>query len=625
MKVHFTGLMIALFVTCFSNQPVAANPTSADPSKPLATHNTFPGAAPLAEKLYGEFESLLAAIEKLENGVKAKGADSLSYKPLATLKSNINQSHRGSDRLTMMGEPAGYDLYLRFHVLAHRTNLLVLSFMNTRQGQVMTQKILTQLPRRAVATQRASEKVIAMASSQPAEAEAAADKMSIERDSWENFIPIDQRGAYTPPYAEAREAADRAMRPQRIADARKVFDEAIATNLPSINELNRWVDEVTGQLRVTGNASVEGKVDVGGVEVMEELSRRWGIGHAGLQRVQGLRWAIQSHANATSLTSGSSYPSSYSTSSQAAPSDDTSLEADAWTAAAVVAMAKIIAADTESITIEKVPAAHQRYLSAIAGIATLGSSDLIIAKTDEPLKRLAAKNPAYAESVSAYESATADVLEFDRRATQQASMTWTSTKSVDQFVREAARSVGVSPGLFPESSTVPLAATLSYPADETMRVIGARITDATSSSPPVMAENVIRIAPSSRSSAVTYAIRTYGTIPAVTCPEPWNRWNREQMLVSDAFQPLTITALHAVSNPAMGNYAMVIGPVVSAQLESLITRFAGMSDAGAIIVPRGTVPTSDTESSMMNQMVIRVDIDPMFMLTETAVINAPAK
>jgi hypothetical protein len=597
--------------------PVAsvANPTTRDATKPLATHNTVAEAGALSTSLYTLAMEAEKFVSQSEETLKKKGPMSLQPKLLSQWKGKVNQAYREAEYLQTMGEPASADLLIRLNSASTRLNPLIQAYASTPRGGVLSASIQQQLQKQQPGREKEYARIQGLVEAkQFAEAQKAIDKIGTELDESIHFIGLVERQPFLNPYAATRSQIDRPMSSIRIATARKAFEDAIAANRPDPAALNAWVANATGQLKSTGKATVDGKADLSGPQVLEALSQRWGAGHGGLQRVQGLRWALRWHRDGGTVGYGDGNDGGL-------PSDPTLSEATAWNDAAIAAISAIIIAGSESVPAADVPSQHQKYVTVLAAMAELGESEKIQLKGNEALASLLAKNSVYQSSVKNYEAATRDLMIFQSRIAQEMANTLSqSYGSADTVVRENSRAQGMTPGLYPENAAAPALATLYASADQIMLAIGPKLIGKTA-----RGDGVTRISPTSKTSAIDFNTRTYGTTVAVTIPELQMAQMKQNLLVDDTHGPLSIAATKALDSAVMGNYVAVGGTIVSAQLESMIARFISMSDGAAIVVPRGSTVAGTTEQTMMNQMAVRIDIDPTWVQYDLGVFKVPGK
>ncbi len=592
---------------------VHANPTTRDMTKPLATHNTIPESAASAAAIY----EICIAAEKFvlqsEETLAKKGPDALQAKLLGTWKSKVNQGIRDAEILRLMGEPASADMLMRLNDYTTRLNNVIVRYWGTRAGTSLGHKIQAQLQKQAKSRDREYEKIRGMAEAKNfVEAEKAINQIAMELDEVIHFIGPQERQPFLVPYTATRGMIDPAMMQIRSAEANQKMTQAIDAMKPDEAMLSTWVDTAAGQLRSAGKATLEGKGEATGPLVLEALSEKWGAGHAAYQRIQGIRWALKWHRDGATVGYGDTTQSE---------SDPTYSEASAWTKAVLSAIPVIIKADAESIQPGDVALRHQQYLAALAKMASLGESKAVMTAGNDALQSLLAKNSVYETSIKNYEAATRDLFTFQSRIIKETAAVLTQQYGpVDAVVREASRAVGTNPGLYPENPTVPVSATLNAPAHLTLASIGPRIVGK-----KAQVTGVLRISPTSQTSAVEFVGRTYGTIPAITLPESQIRQLKEDLLVDDAHPPLTFAAAKAIQSVTLGNYSAAGGTLAGAQIEMMITRFAPMSPAASIIVPRGGVIGAGTSNSMMNQVAVRIDLDPAWIQHDLGIYRIPGK
>ena len=190
----------------------------------------------------------------------------------------------------------------------------------------------------------------------------------------------------------------------------------------------------------------------------------------------------------------------------------------------------------------------------------------------------------------------------------------------DDVVRENSRCVGTRPGLYLEDRTAQQSATLLHQADLTLvenspKWLGKKI----------RFDGVRRISPTSKTAAAQFNIRTYGTVIAMPLPEIPLRQMKVDLLVDDTHPPLSIRSTKAISSAEMGSYSAAGGTIVAGQIESMITRFISISDSAAIMVPRGIVLAGSSERPMLDQLAVRVDVDPSWMQHDLGIYRIPGK
>ncbi len=607
MKPLFTVCLLITYLIAPTRS--LANPSTADINKPLATHNTIPEAAAKAAALYAYWQTYLTAMQPAEKVVETQ-PDKMQPGLIAKHRGLVGQALRETEILRLMGEPAATDLQMRFVEATYRLNHMADHYARTPEGQKYRAKVLLQLRRSFEDRAKECAQIVATAKSgKYEEAEKGANKVSMQMDEAIYFLSLEERKPFWSDWFAARAAVDKPMNKIRAAMYREKMLAAIQLSQPNIAELESWIDTVAGELRTGGMATVDGQ-SIAGPQVLQTLSDRQGKGHAGLQRIQALRWALRWHTDNGDGNGGND------------ESDPTRQEAITWTSAIVAGMSKIVEADAQSVLPADVAARHQAYLKVVNQMASLASSRKFEDQANESLAGLIARNSVYESSVKNYDLATRDLMIFQSRIAKQLATELTKQYPIaDTAVRESTRSENAGPGLYPADRNVFVLATLSYPSNKTMEVIALKLVGQ-----KAMLNNVLRVSPTGKLAAGEYNVRTYGAVPAFAIPEPAIEQLKASLLVDENHPPLTLTAYHAIDAATTGNYAAVGGTVISAQLESAITRFATMTDSIAIIVPRGTTPVgTDERISMMNQMVVRLDVDPAWVRHDLGVVRIAGK
>jgi hypothetical protein len=576
--------------------PTAANPTTREPDKPLATHQSLPGAAELAAETEVIVSELTRLSEEIDRVMADAGPGRLPAKKLAAAIPKVLRARRNQAQLLVLGEPIGVDLSLRLQPAADKLANACLAYGNSqpRVRSAMTQQMQKRQPDRL----KQYEKVVGLAKNQQwAEAEKLllpiGDQLSAEM--W--FIPLTDREPFYFPYAAANSAVESPMRQIRLAEAQQQIESLIAEISPDTAALTAWVESVAGQLSSGGVAAWDDAPAVAGPQVFDELVNRFIDGHTAFQRIAALRWIHRSQTGQSSY-SGTAIPA------EASPLGDASL----WTTTSVLAMASIIKADASSVQAGDVPARHQAYLERVAMVLPRIAAPGAEAEIAKAMQTLSKVNSVYEESVKRYTAATRDVIAFRSRiSAAQARRLQTDFVPADAVVREAMTTGPTSRGLYLEGVHAGTAATLLDSASKIMAVNGAQLVNR-----KVRVNRVVRISPESRSSAAPLTNRAYATVAALPpIAQEVERLKRD-LLVDDAYLPLDMTSSIAVRSAELGDYVSVGGNVVSAQLESMIARFAKLPPAASSIIPAGEVVSLATESDPMSQMVVRVDVMPIW-------------
>ncbi len=575
--------------------PAIANPSSRDASRALAIHATVPEATALAasaQAIADEADKFLALSEAT---AQKRGPDGLSPKQLSYFRGNIPVASLNAGRLQIMGEPIAADLSLRLTSLQGRTQELVRAYMSTPAGSALRPKLIGQLAKSIKPREKQLEAIRKMLDgNQLDEAEAAMDKLRIEIQGLIHFLFPDEYKPHMGTYWETDGLVTSKLAPKRTADARAKIQEAIAANQPDLSEMKTWASAVAGSLQKTGTAPGEDQKQLTGPECITELSRHWGAAHAALQRVAGLQWAMR--ANSASAGSAS------------ATSAGANESATAWSSAALLAMSDIIKADAMSVSPEAVPARHQAYLAVIGEMAIMGDRKAVFEQANQSLNALLAKNSVYQNAVVNYRAATQDVLVFQRRLADQAMKPLMEQfGSADTVIQENTKSVGVSPGLFPTQTNQPVFASLMFPATPTMASITPNLLDK-----KVSVEHLVPVGPKGNVGAAKINGRTYSTVPVVSLPEQVITQIQSMLLVDSSHPELSIEAKHAIHSASVGQFEAVGGVVKAAQIEPVVSRFVTMTEATAVILPRGTELARDDRQSMLNQVAIRVDLQPLW-------------
>ncbi len=567
-----------------------ANPTGKNPQVPFAVH----GAAPEAKVMHAKLAPQLAELENFvaeaakQNGRRTSAAPP---KKLAAYRGMSAVAFFQSQRMTKLGEPAAIDFELRFARAQGVVHQMIQEFMMTPAGQKLKPSLIAQLtktqPKRVKQLMQVRE---LLEKSDVTAAEAIMDPIIAEVEGLVYFLTEDERRPFVTGYDLTFVAVQAAATAKRSVDCKTALAAALTNNTVDVQSWKDWGNQVVTQLASTGKATVADSASLDGPAALEALKSQWLAAHAKLQRFAGLTWAI----------------SPVDTGRQ----DTSAAVAGELQTVALDTIKRIIEADAATIQASDVPGHHQRYLTALAQLSNLTSTNLLESSLDASLKQLLAKNPVYQQQVDQYQAATRDLMIFDQRQREQKlAALQAKFPAADAVVRKGVEIVDQQPGLVLTQSNYPMLPTLSSPANLTIQTVGPRLMNQV-----VSLKRVRALSADAKVEVAGLDSRTYGSILRVMLPQAEVSRVAALLLVDTAHPPLSLAGMHAIQCLVEGTYEAAGGQIMGFQLEPVVARFASMPDVAATIVPLGSAGAAAAIQMHLNQMMMRVDVVPQWVL-----------
>lgn len=606
------SIVIYLFILSIVASGFAiANPTTMDPNKSLATHGTLKEAKALTAETVKIEAELAGLAEEIDRTLASGNLDRLPAKKMANSIPKTRQALRNQKRLLILGEPLSIDLEMRFTLWNRKIHDACLAYASTPAGTKVRNVMATNVQKNQPKRLELYEKIMQLVASEKfEEAERALIPIEDELSTELWFLPLTVRLPFFGPYSQAASAVEGPMRKLRADAAITEINQVITRIKPDPAALDSWARDVAGQLSSGGTAAWNDRAAVGALEALDELMRRWKIGHTALQRIAALRWVIRRNG-------GPSVDSNDS----ASTSDPIVAEAIQWNDSAILATVEIIKADAIKITPDAIPARHQAYIERLGVILANLQTQSSKPKLEEAIEVLIRGNSVYANSVKQYAAATKDVMAFRKRiAEAQAKRFSSEFSAADGVVREATIADASCLGLYPANRSPKVLATLFEPAKKIMTLCGPRLVNRN-----VRVDSVITSGGENRLSLSQFAGRTYASYSAAVPIDAAVESLRSDLLVDPSYPPLSLDAALAIRNAEVGNFVSVGGRIGAAQLESMIARFASLGLVESAIIPMGSVVSMQGEGDEMTQMAMRLEIVPMWVHHEMFVaIVAPA-
>ncbi len=271
-----------------------------------------------------------------------------------------------------------------------------------------------------------------------------------------------------------------------------------------------------------------------------------------------------------------------------------------------------IRADAENTEADEVRAKYMRYLEVLSELVVLSSDKSIIDSLETSLEQILDRSPDFAEEVSAYRRATAELLRWERRtALAQARSHTENYAPMKKVWLEAAQAKRGSPGLVPRRARRVAQAELrgSMP-----QILSAMATDLLKKQ--VQLHSLVGLPTSKPMVASKYDQRVYGTFSLPEQVADAVNLLRVKLLVDEQSPPLTLETAVALDRGRRGDFELAGCTIERLKLEPLIYRFAELKESAQRIVPIGPLPSESLGNEPVRQVLLRLSVRPDWLQNE---------
>ncbi len=392
-------VFVILLLTTVVTSPVGANPSSKEPSRPLAAHGTIEGAKELTSQLYQLYDEEAKFVD--QTYARKDDPKSFSDRQISKSAGRLWRARRDAKRLQIMGEPAGHDLYKKLQLLATEVYKFGQAYRGTPSGNQLAQRIQVQLGRERPAMQRFLQQ--AEAALQKGKLEVFETQMEKKGQALTEQL-VFFNAAESRPFDEQFHAilsrGDGLLEKKRKAEYAEQVSALVSKEIAAVNAFPAEARRIAREIATNGMAEMPGGGQAGPVESLSYIGSQWGAHSAALIRANALHWA---------------FPASR---------DTELMDVAELKAIALASLAGVIQATAQSVSKEDVQEVYCGMLEATSVIERRSGvmSQEVDRACSEALDALAAVDPTLPARVSAYERATAEVLRWRKDyASQQAS------------------------------------------------------------------------------------------------------------------------------------------------------------------------------------------------------------
>ena len=576
-------LILAACMALQSNLALA-NPNSRTLDRGLSAHATVAEAGSLVSGMYSTF----AKIKKSNQSMHARRQNPASFSDdeLISNQGQIWLALRQAKRLQLMGEPAGYDLERAFNLRLNSNSHWGWSFRGTPRGSQVKQKLTKELNKRRPQREKKLDQIQrSMQRGQFDSAEKQLEGMGVELHGQMVFYSPKERERYI-------QRLDRLLAEctSRLQSTRKksYFDQAqqaIAEQRKAISTLQSEGRRIVQEIGSEGKATIDGDA-VDAFAAFDHVSDLWGAASAAVIRMGAIRWALTQKAEV-----------------QVDPSPVQVQEM------ATSLLASIIDSAASATPPEKVGETYSRFLKQISVVDRRAKGDPVSQACASGMGRLAAKDPNFAATVSAYERATREPLRWRLMlANKQAKAYRDNTSAAETLLQKEvqfeSRKHRVAPNVFTAEASEMIKDASSF-------LIGKQ----------VVLKNALRLSPTSRTAVVPFRNFQYGNVPVPPSTKEHVDDLKVALLIDDSHGPYSAEAANAISSAELHDYVSIAGQVRMVTLESPVTRFIAMPDIAYTLVPLGTLPPLATDRNLLEETCWRLDILPNWVQHKYFTVN----
>ncbi len=603
---------LVIYLLLRFDSTVTANPNDKDVQDSLAAHGSGT-AKEIHARAASLYESAAQEVKTQLEAVTAGRGERLSGKVIGQTRQKLIQIERLGPQLEIYGEPSGADFHRRFSYLATpQWHKVVKPYAAAPSSQKFVTSVRLSVKKQTPARMKTLEKLQKLVADQKWQtAEAELNKLFDGLEVGTCFLSNQERNDIAKPFSEVRGAIDTAMRRIRSQEAAQLLGESRKQQTPDFATYTNEIRQAVAALAASGQATWDGE-QVTGPQLVGRIGDRWTEVHVASLRCRGVDWALQPLLQMAGANAERISPDPTSGSLQ---SDYTK-----FSTAVIDAIIAMIRADASRVTSDGIAQVYSEYVASLAPLARQVADQKAVDAWELALSEMAAKSGDLRAGVKSYDAATRELLRWRSRvATSLAQTRSTEFQTLDKRMYDSTRSKNPYLGLFPEKPDGQLAPRLLAASPAILAGQNPQITGQL-----VTARDVVRVSDTSSSSIARYNARTYANVPAKFDLTSAVTSLKADLMVNDQLPALTLAAANSVRSAERGDMAAVGVGVAGHHLEAVITRFATLPQPASILVPLGALPTEDIKQPLVEQMLMRFDVKPLWVQHEHFFVDLSA-
>ena len=578
-------------VACLCGNSDSADPSTTDPTPPIAIH----GFMEEAKKIFADAVKDDEACTKLYQQMKKGGpkADSVGKQSM-----HVKRLLRLSERLNDLGEPASAEFRMRFAIHEKERVEAFHAFASTPPAQQMRVKAIASLQKNLPKRLKKIEEVFSKAKQNPIEAQEILDAAYDEYESVAGILSAPERM----PFSEMIEATGR-MSQIASAHRRQLVHEAItAASSAMVKELDQFLTKCTATIGAlqAGNVNWDGK-SLTGPEFVNEMMRTGFATQARLQRIIALQ-----HINRKPSNNDLSLESNSGNENANGIDPSWSAQLNRLKAGLGEAAVQIIDRDTLGLNANDLILRLGDYVNILGKYSHRVANDDWNNAFDAAILKAAKRVPEAEKTVRSYHEVTNEFLKWKERfASKQEFMLSENAKPLGRVIERATPRTDFIPGYFrivPNSISYPLFFSSTM---EALPLLGKNLgKDATA-----VVGSVVRLDSDSPVWLSRMDNFIYAKLASDFYKPDYASKLRSELMIDDSKPPLSVRAASAVYTAERGDNLTVGGIITEVFAEGSLMRMISMKENAAPFSGID-VPVSLSIDQPTNQVSLRAAVSP---------------
>ena len=360
----------------------------------------------------------------------------------------------------------------------------------------------------------------------------------------------------------------------REAEAATAFAAALKSHPPKIDELLDAAKATVTAVGTGGSANIDGET-LAGPEAMKAIFTKWQTTHANLIRTMGVHWLGQG------LNLGVTPEQSITSQLGATTFTDTVTKLNAHM---TQLLPKIISVDLQQTPDSQLKDKYVGYLRTI-GVMTNRVPEKLLAACEKELVAMESR-PGLGDEIKKYRMVTDDVLLWRSRAALSAKKSVKPTAELVEATESLSKHTYI-PSLVDGLDKIAKGLDKSAVGFETH------------------VKNVQAL--TAKAAFGTYQKRVWSTVMGEMDFGPEIASLRNDLFIGKGSPPLSVAAAKSFATASRKNFTAVGGPVSSAQVEAMGSRFPKLPSSMNSLVPLDVCPTENTQ---VGDMLLRFNVTP---------------
>jgi hypothetical protein len=244
-----------LTISLLSVTSVIANPTSKEPYRALAAHGTIEAAKGMVASLYELYEAeekfVTQTFERRDNPVK------FSDRQISRSYARLWKARRDANHLTLMGEPAGNDLYKKLNLLFNQVSKFGTAYRGTPRGAQLVARINQERARKMPALRKflvQADRAIQQGKLDIVEKQLQAKGIELNRQTV--FLTVTEANRFYKEFAGVLAKNDSRLQRQRKQQYMKSATEVMNQQVVAATDFPAQANRIAGEIAASGAATL---------------------------------------------------------------------------------------------------------------------------------------------------------------------------------------------------------------------------------------------------------------------------------------------------------------------------------------------------------------------------------